>query len=422
VRPIAFISSTVKDFAEVRRRLAAALEGRGWEVLTSETPSFPVAPGVTSHDACLWAVRRAHVFILLVGNRWGGGYLKQNKSITWREWEEAIQIGLSPITLVLRETNLIAQQIAKRRDELRAKRPTLRCSELDDLLREEFPDRPPHVSNLPKIQRFIDAIRKGHVDNWFSEWDGSVDHALTFVLQRIDTMFIDYQAQVREGRARYETLGALKLVAQSAAVLTTEVVKGVLNADDATQKLLELVSTKNFELFSYGRRDRHNLVLHRLVGDTLVPGPRVTHPEIPPRNRRWKLGQSHVSLAIQKNALMVSGDIRETDAWVHDPETDESDRRNYVSAITVPLYLRGEPQHPDATFTLTSSRLDQFRDLEQPEVLTAQVVGSILNSLWSLGVRDEPQAASAHEGDAGFSGKGGTGAARVRGSRSRSRR
>src|SRR3954447_21910649 len=89
-----FLSSTIEDFGHVREEIATRLRARGFGVRMSERSDFPVTPGVTSHEACLEAVRDSQVFVLLVGHRFGGEYKKQNKSITWREWEEAFHHGL----------------------------------------------------------------------------------------------------------------------------------------------------------------------------------------------------------------------------------------------------------------------------------------------------------------------------------------
>src|SRR5688500_14171218 len=117
-RLVVFISSTVEDLDAVRRELRDALERREIEVRLSDEPDFPVEPGVTSHDACLRAVRSSHVFVLLVGQRFGGEYQGQNKSITWREWEEAIHAGILPIVLVRKDANDLAKQVFQRRREL----------------------------------------------------------------------------------------------------------------------------------------------------------------------------------------------------------------------------------------------------------------------------------------------------------------
>src|SRR5690606_20490134 len=78
-RLVVFLSSTVEDLDRVRREIKSELERREIEVRLSEDADFPVEPGVSSHDACLRAVRASHVFVLLVGSRFGGEYQGQNK-------------------------------------------------------------------------------------------------------------------------------------------------------------------------------------------------------------------------------------------------------------------------------------------------------------------------------------------------------
>jgi hypothetical protein len=81
--------------------------------------SFPVEPGLTSHEARLAVVRRCHGIALRIGTRSGGEYLSYGKSITWREWEEACLPGLAPIVLVNRKTNGLCGMIAKERSVLK---------------------------------------------------------------------------------------------------------------------------------------------------------------------------------------------------------------------------------------------------------------------------------------------------------------
>ena len=64
-----FISSTVDDLTVVRKELAKRLQHPGCIIRCSEDKSFPVEPGLTSHDACLAVVRRCHGFALLIGTR-----------------------------------------------------------------------------------------------------------------------------------------------------------------------------------------------------------------------------------------------------------------------------------------------------------------------------------------------------------------
>ena len=381
-----FISSTVEDFGPVREELRARLQSRHIEVRLSESVDFPVEPGLTSHDACLAAVKGIDVFVLLIGQRFGGKYPGTDKSITWAEWEAAQESGAILVPLIERRANATARAIFNRRRELGTEHRGETVEQLDARLRREFPDSKPIVDNMPGVQRFIDAVRKGHVDNWVHEWSGTTDNALGILDARLGTALSSYhreRAGARELAQRgVSTAAALCDVSDAAALLASEVREKRLPADDAAQRLLEVCEDQRGPLLGFEEGDLYNLMLYRRVGEELVAGPRVSHAAVVRRNRKWKVGEGHVGLSVQHNSLLVSGDLRGTDAWRPTPESARSDAALYVSAITLPLYSSGDPHRPDGVFIVTSNRLRQFRDPDQLEVLTAKTLGRIITSVW----------------------------------------
>ena len=385
-RLIVFVSSTVQDLGAVRAEIRDGLEARQIEVRLSDSADFPVEPGVTSHDACLRAVREAHVFVLLVGCRFGGEYQGQNKSITWREWEEAMDAGLLPIVLVTKEANELAKRIFVRRRALVAEHPGEQVVDLDARLREEpeFRDQKPDRHNLPGVQRFIDVLRKGHVDNWMhADWDGSAEAAM----RRIDVRLSSALAvSFSRARAVHEVAEAERLrtdaihqVASGAAALSNEVRVGRASRERAVELLLALFVYHRRALLSFRDTDRYNFVVYFRDGETLRPKYRAAHPAIESFSRSWRVGQGHVGLAVEKNKLLVSGDIRNTAAWVPG-ESHASDRANYVSAVSAPFSFDIEAD-PQGVLIVTSDRLDHFGRPDQVEVLT---IGTMLNMLLML--------------------------------------
>jgi hypothetical protein len=379
-----FISSTVEDLDQVRRELKAQLERREIEVRLSEEPDFPVEPGVTSHDACLRAVRTSHVFVLLVGSRFGGEYQGQNKSITWREWDEAMDAGLLPVVLVRRETNELALKIFRQRRELVRDNPDMGVVEMDAVLAADprFADRKPDRHNLPGVQRFIDVLRRGHVDNWMhADWDGSVKEALHRIDARLSAALAicrHQQSSLREiaERERLRT-DALQQLVSYAGSLSIEVIMRGMTVDTALGHLLKLISDHRGPLLGFRDKDHHNFVVYMRSGDRLTQRLRESHPAIPTHGRSWKIGQGHVGLAVKNNQLLVSGDIRNTAAWVPS-EARETDRFFYVSAVSVPFSFRTPTDDPEGVLIVTSSRLDHFQSPQQVEVLT---VGTLANML-----------------------------------------
>lgn len=383
-RLIAFLSSTVEDLDGVRVELRGRLEARGIEVRTSEHPDFPVEPGVSSHDACLRAVRASHVFVLLVAGRFGGEYQGQNKSITWREWEEAMDAGLLPVVLVERRTNELARQIFRRRAALEAAHPDEQVIQIDRRLRAEpdFADLKPHRHNLPGVQRFIDALRKGHVDNWMhGDWDGTADEALARVDARLSTALavaLSRQQHLRDLLSRDRLRAdALHQVMLSGANLAIAARAEEGSTPRALALWLELLAEHRKPLFDYRDADEHNFVVYLREGDALTPYARHSHHAIPTHGRRWRVGQGHVGLAVQQGRLLVSGDIRHTEAWVPS-EARQTDGAHYVSAVSVPFWLRAPTEAADGVLIVTSNRLDHFRSPHQIDVLT---IGTLVNTL-----------------------------------------
>jgi hypothetical protein len=381
-RLVVFISSTVEDLDQVRRELRGALEQRGIEVRLSEDADFPVEPGVSSHDACLRAVRSSHVFLLLVANRFGGEYQGQNKSITWREWDEAMDAGVLPIALVREETNETAKAIFRRRRELASENRELSVVEIDALLRADprFADRKPDRHNLPGVQRFIDALRKGHVDNWLhADWDGTAQDALRRADARMTAALAtsrQRQSSFREIAERESTrVDAIHQLVSYGAIVASQLARGETSQADALAHMLALLSDQRAALFGYGALDHHNFVIYLRDGDVLKQCARESHAAIRGYGRSWRVGQGHVGLAVAKRLLMVSGDIRNTAAWVPSEERP-TDRAHYVSAVSVPFSFRTSSDDPEGVLIVTSNRVDHFRSPDQLEVLT---VGSVAN-------------------------------------------
>ncbi|MEI6826879.1 MAG: DUF4062 domain-containing protein [Desulfuromonadales bacterium] len=100
--PKAFIASTCHDMEEERRGLKDYLENIGWEPVLSES-KFGVMPSLNSHDACLAQLQRCHIFVLIIGFRYGGSYIRDPSiSITHKEFRVARELKL-PMYIFIRE-------------------------------------------------------------------------------------------------------------------------------------------------------------------------------------------------------------------------------------------------------------------------------------------------------------------------------
>lgn len=235
----------------------------------------------------------------------------------------------------------------------------------------------PFVHNLPAQQRFIDAVRKGHDDNWVHpDWGGTTDQALAIIHSRLASLLSSTLA--RHERA-LQTATAMRLLAEMFSSVVD--LKTTDEKTSAVLRLLRLCEAQREALFGFRKEDRYNFMVYRRESDVMIPGPRATHPAIPQANRRWKVGVAHVGKAILETKPLVTPDVYDPKIWYVDPDAEQArtDRLHYVSAVSVPLPV--DSGHATGVFIVTSSRSRHFTSRNQDEVLTAVAVGRILEYL-----------------------------------------
>ncbi len=99
-KPRVFISSTCYDLAPIRDDLDQFIENMGYEPVRSEEGEVFYREGQNVQDSCLAAVASCHIFVLLIGGRWGSEYSGTGKSVTKAEYDRAIDEGLLTYVLV----------------------------------------------------------------------------------------------------------------------------------------------------------------------------------------------------------------------------------------------------------------------------------------------------------------------------------
>ena len=89
-KPVVFVSSTCYDLKYIRENLKYFISNMGYESILSEDGDVYYDPREHTHDACISEVGNCQLFVLIIGGRYGGKYLKSDKSITNRECEDYI--------------------------------------------------------------------------------------------------------------------------------------------------------------------------------------------------------------------------------------------------------------------------------------------------------------------------------------------
>lgn len=101
-KPRIFVSSTILDFEDLRSALKYYLTELGYDIQMSEYPDFDVDTDGTTFDSCISNLKNCQYFILLIGYRRGNWYLKNEVSITHKEFLSAKELieGGHPLRII----------------------------------------------------------------------------------------------------------------------------------------------------------------------------------------------------------------------------------------------------------------------------------------------------------------------------------
>jgi hypothetical protein len=103
--PRIFISSTCYDLKYIRENLRYFINTLGYDPILSEEGSVFYDPQLHITDACLAEVPLCQLFILIIGGHFGSKYKDSDKSITNKEYKEAVKAKIPIFALVEREVH-----------------------------------------------------------------------------------------------------------------------------------------------------------------------------------------------------------------------------------------------------------------------------------------------------------------------------
>jgi len=102
--PTVFISSTFYDLRYVRETIKRFVESLGYSAVLSEDGTVFYDPKENTADACIGEVGNAHLFVLILGGRYGSLIPATNQSVTNGEYQEAVRRGIPIFALVEQDT------------------------------------------------------------------------------------------------------------------------------------------------------------------------------------------------------------------------------------------------------------------------------------------------------------------------------
>lgn len=194
--PRVFISSTCYDLSEVRDSLVDFIESFGFDPILSERGDVFYHPDIHTHDSCINEIGNCHLFILLIGGRFGGNYISDtSKSIVNAEYAAAKEKKIPVFTFVKRNVFFDHNVFLKNKSN----------KALDNIV---FPSIETNA-NAKKIFTFIDDVRLSSNNNGYFPFDFARD--ITSLLRKQWAgMFFEFLEQRNSQDQLKETTGLLK--------------------------------------------------------------------------------------------------------------------------------------------------------------------------------------------------------------------
>jgi len=148
---------------------------------------------------------------------------------------------------VNRKTNELCRLIAKERGALEKEKSSVSDRDLDKALEKKLKNKLIGYHHAPALQRFVDAVRKGHKDNWKLDWNGRAQEAIDYVNQNLAVQAASAERRRQEARkelqAGGQTLADLSKVGSRVWVLLAGIRMKKIERVDAVQGILEIVAS-----------------------------------------------------------------------------------------------------------------------------------------------------------------------------------
>jgi hypothetical protein len=160
--PRVFLSSTCYDLAQVRDSLRSFIESYGFDPCLSDHGDVFYHPDIHTHDSCLSEISNCHLLILLIGGRFGGGYVADpSRSVVNAEYAAAKELGIPVFSFVKKDVLDDHRLYRKNKDNA-------------VISRISFPSMENQEYAI-KIFEFIDDVRLSKVNNGFFSFEYSRD-------------------------------------------------------------------------------------------------------------------------------------------------------------------------------------------------------------------------------------------------------
>ncbi len=160
--PRLFVSSTCYDLNEIRDNLYSFIEQMGYIPVFSDKNDVFYHPDLHTHESCIKEIESCHIFVLVLGGRFGGNYVyDMDKSIVNAEYEAAKRLNIPIITFIKRDVHDQHLLYNKNKIDNPKTYQTFTYTSIDK----------PETAD--KIFSFIDTVRKADYNNGYFTFEYS---------------------------------------------------------------------------------------------------------------------------------------------------------------------------------------------------------------------------------------------------------
>ncbi len=235
--PRVFISSTCYDLKYIRENLKYFVRTLGYEPVLSEDGNVFYSPSLHSHDACLTEIPNTHIFVLIIGGRYGGKYKESETSITNAEYREAVRLKIPVFALVDSSVYNEHHVWIKNKDNTQVAISNLVFPSVDSI----------------RIFEFIDQVRGSAINNALVPFKdfGDIEK---YLKQQWAGMMYDFLNSKNEERRVADTLTTLAEMNSRIEMLSKQILVSVGTEDAKIDAALyeEMLSSEAIRDLAYG--------------------------------------------------------------------------------------------------------------------------------------------------------------------------
>jgi hypothetical protein len=208
--PRVFVSSTWYDLRYIRENLKYFIRTLGYEPVLSEEGSVFYDPKVHVQDACISEIPNCHLFILIVGGRYGAQFKDSGKSVTNSEHMEAVRLKIPVFALVEQAVynDFHLYQANKRNSAVDASK--IAYPSADDT----------------RIFQFIDDVRSNAVNNALVPFRDFADIE-SYLRQQWAGMMFSFLLRQNESARVVDTLSMLTSISERVEMLSRQILESV---------------------------------------------------------------------------------------------------------------------------------------------------------------------------------------------------